>query len=88
MKVIIFEKDSYWKHIHEVVKRVKETQKEEKKWIDELEAMELLGIKSKSEMWKMRSQGKIRYSQPSRKIIKYDRQSILKFLEDNVKNEF
>ena len=39
-------------------------------------------------MWKMRSQGKIRYSQPSRKIIKYDRQSILKFLEDNVKTQF
>lgn len=88
MKVIVFEEEAYWKHIHEVVRRVKETQKEEKKWIGELEAMELLGIKSKSEMWKLRSQGKIRYSQPSRKIIKYDRQSILKFLEDNVKNEF
>ena len=64
------------------------TQKEEKIWIDEPEAMELLGIKSKSEMWKMRSQGKIRFSQPSRKIIKYDRPSILKFLEDNVKDKF
>ena len=88
MKVIVFEEESYWQHIHEVVKRVKETQKEEKIWIDEPEAMELLGIKSKSEMWKMRSQGKIRYSQPSRKIIKYDRLSILKFLEDNVKDKF
>ena len=88
MKVIVFEEESYWQHIHEVVKRVKETQKEEKIWIDEPEAMELLGIKSKSEMWKMRSQGKIRYSQPSRKIIKYDRPSILKFLEDNVKDKF
>ena len=88
MKVIVFEEESYWQHIHEVVKRVKETQKEEKIWIDEPEAMELLSIKSKSEMWKMRSQGKIRYSQPSRKIIKYDRLSILKFLEDNVKDKF
>ena len=88
MNVIIFEEEAYWKHIHEVINRLKETQKEEKKWIDEPEAMELLGIKSKSEMWKLRSQGKIRYSQPSRKIIRYDRQSILKFLEDNVKNEF
>ncbi len=88
MKVIIFEEETYWEHIHEVVKRVKETQKEEKKWINEPEAMELLGVKSKSEMWKLRSHGKIRYSQPARKIIKYDRPSILKFLEDNVKNEF
>ena len=88
MEVIIFEEEAYWRHIHEVLKRVKETQKEEKKWIDELEAMELLGVKSKSEMWKLRSRGKIRYSQPSRKIIKYDRPSILKFLEDNMKDEF
>ncbi len=88
MKVIIFEEETYWKHIHEVLKRVKEGQKEEKKWIDEPEAMELLGVKSKSEMWKLRSQGKIRYSQPARKLIKYDRQSILQFLEDNVKNKF
>lgn len=88
MKVIIFEEETYWKHIQEVLKRVKGDQKEEKKWIDEPEAMELLGIKSKSELWKLRSQGKIRYSQPSRKIIRYDRQSILKYLEDNVKNEF
>ena len=67
---------------------MKEIQKVEIKWIDEPEATELLGVKSKSEMWKMRSQGKIRYSQPSRKIIKYDRLSILKFLEDNVKDKF
>ena len=62
MEIIIFEEDTYWRHIHEVVKRVKVTQHDERKWIDEPEAMELLGIKSKSEMWKMRSQGKIRYS--------------------------
>ncbi len=88
MKVIIFEEEAYWQHIHEVVKRVKESQKEEKKWIDEPEAMELLGVKSKSEMWKLRSQGKIRYSQPARKIIRYDRHSILQFLEDNVNERF
>ena len=88
MRVIIFEEETYWKHIQEVLKRVKVKQRDDRKWIDEPEAMELLGIKSKSEMWKMRSQGKIRYSQPSRKIIKYDRQSILKFLEDHVKENF
>ena len=44
---------------------MKEIQKVEIKWIDEPEATELLGVKSKSEMWKLRSLGKIRYSQPS-----------------------
>ena len=88
MEIIIFEKEAYWKHIHEVLKRLKDTQKPEKKWINEAEAMELLGVRSKSEMWKMRTKGKIRYSQPSRKIIKYDKQSILKYLDDHAKDKF
>lgn len=88
MEIIIFEKEAYWKHINEILKRLKDSQKEEKKWINEAEAMEILGVRSKSEMWKMRTKGKIRYSQPSRKIIKYDKQSILKYLNDHAKNEF
>ena len=88
MEIIVFETTAYWEHINEVVKRLKDSQKEEKKWIDEGEAMQLLGVRSKSEMWKLRSTGKIRYSQPSRKIIRYDRQSILKYLDDHAKDEF
>lgn len=88
MEIIIFEKEAYWKHINEVLKRLKDSQKEEKKWINEAEAMELLGVRSKSEMWKLRTTGKIRFSQPSRKIIRYDQQSILKYLDDHAKNEF
>ncbi len=88
MEIIVFETTAYWKHIEEVVNRVKKSLMEDKKWINEAEAMELLSVRSKSEMWKMRSQGKIRYSQPARKIIKYDRLSILKYLDDHAKNEF
>ncbi len=88
MELIIFEKEAYWKHINEILKRLKDSQKEEKKWIDEAEAMEILGVRSKSQLWKLRSNGKIRYSQPSRKIIRYDQQSILKYLNDHAKNEF
>lgn len=88
MEIIIFETTAYWKHIEEVVNRVKKSLKEDKKWIGEQEAMQLLGVRSKSEMWKMRSQGKIRFSQPSRKIIKYDKQSILKYLDDHAKDKF
>jgi hypothetical protein len=88
MEIIVFETTAYWKHIEEVVNRVKKSLMEDKKWINEAEAMEILGVRSKSEMWKLRSNGKIRYSQPSRKIIKYDKQNILKYLENHAKNEF
>lgn len=88
MEIIVFETSAYWQHIDEVVKRVKESLKEDIKWINEQEAMEILGIRSKSEMWKLRSTGKIRYSQPSRKIIRYDKQSILKYLDNHAKDKF
>lgn len=88
MEIIIFEEEAYWRHIHEVLKRLKDTQKPERKWINEAEAMEILGIRSKSQLWKLRSTGKIKFSQPARKIIRYDMQSILKYLDDHTKNEF
>lgn len=54
-------------------------------WIDEREAMELLGIKSKPTLQKYRDNNWIRFSQhglSSRKcFIKYDRHSILDFLK-------
>jgi hypothetical protein len=53
----------------------------EKEWVIESEAMEMLGIKSKSYLWTLRSQGKIEYSHPSRKIILYNVQSIRGYIE-------
>jgi len=57
----------------------------DRQWIDEREAMELLGIKSKPTLQKYRDNDWIRYAQhglSTRKcFIKYDRRSILDFLE-------
>ncbi len=58
------------------------------KWILEAEAMHLLGIKSKSHLWKLRSEGCITYTQPSRKILLYDRGSILEYLNSHIKKSF
>lgn len=62
--------------------------KEPNKWILEEEAMKLLGIKSKSHLWKLRSEGCITYTQPSRKILLYDRDSILNHLNAHIKKSF
>ena len=51
MELIVFEKEAYWKHMQEVVRMIKNQIKEDSIWIDEAEAMKLIGIKSKSEMW-------------------------------------
>jgi predicted site-specific integrase-resolvase len=58
------------------------------KWISDEEAMEFLNIKSKTTLQKFRDEGKIRFSQPEKKIILYDRDSINAYLEKNAKETF
>lgn len=52
------------------------------KWISGEEAMRMLRITSKTTLQKFRDEGKIRYSQPEKKIILYDSDSIRDFIED------
>lgn len=42
------------------------------KWISREEAMQKLRITSKTTLQKLRDEGKIRFSQPEKKIILYD----------------
>ncbi|RYZ84994.1 MAG: DNA-binding protein, partial [Proteobacteria bacterium] len=48
----------------------------------------LLKIKSKTTLQKLRDEGKIRFSQPQKKLILYDRDSINTYLEQNAKKTF
>lgn len=50
--------------------------------------MRLLNIKSKTTLQKLRDEGRIRYTQPEKKIILYDRDSIDAYLENNSKDTF
>lgn len=50
-------------------------------WVSTEEAMELLHLKSKTSMQKLRDTGAIEYSQPMTKVILYRYTSILEYLE-------
>ena len=87
MEVIVFEKEAYYKmlheftvHLEEVAQKIATKNEEKNEWLDEQEAKELLGCKSRSKMWKLRRDGEIEYSQHG-KVIKYSRKSIMKFFE-------
>lgn len=89
MQVICLEEAAFYSLVEQVVSRLKEKHGEEQeKWISDEQAMQLLNIKSKTTLQKLRDEGKIRFSQPQKKIILYDRDSILKYLEKNAKNTF
>ncbi|OJW77932.1 MAG: DNA-binding protein [Bacteroidetes bacterium 46-16] len=89
MQVICLEEAAFYTLVEEVVARLSDKQERHSdKWISGEEAMKLLQIKSKTSLQNLRDSGKIRYSQPQRKIIIYDRESILAYLETNAKNTF
>ena len=89
MEVICLEDEAFYALVESVVRRIKEKEGiKEDKWISGEEAMVKLRIKSKTTLQKLRDEGKIRYSQPEKKIILYDTDSINDFLEKNSKDTF
>ena len=89
VEVVCLQSEALYALIEEVVRRMQEKHSvRPDRWIDDVEAMRLLGIKAKSTLQKWRDEGKIRFSQPSRKVILYDRESIEEFLQKHARNPF
>ncbi len=89
MEVICLETKAFYALVEEVVKRIRDKEQiQQDKWLNTEDAMELLKIRSKTTLQKLRDEGKIRYSQPQKKIILYDRDSILAYLDKNAQNTF
>jgi hypothetical protein len=89
MEVICFEDKAFYELLDRLYQRYKtEGNIKEDTWISGDEAMKRLGIKSKTTLQNYRDEGKIRYTQPTPKIILYDTDSINEFLEENACNTF
>ncbi|WP_268123961.1 helix-turn-helix domain-containing protein [Roseivirga pacifica] len=86
MNVICLEEQAFYELIEQVVERLSSNHnKPPEKWIDGEEAMRMLNITSPSTLQKYRNEGKIRFSQPNKRFILYDRESINQFIEKNTK---
>jgi hypothetical protein len=89
MEVLTIETESFYKLIQLVVERIKaEHNVKEDRWIPAAEVMRILNIKSKTTLQKLRDSGAIRFTQPERKIVLYDRISVLEYLEKNANQTF
>ena len=87
--VICLETIAFYRLIDEVVARLEQHNREPQyRWVYDQEAMALLGITSRTTLQKYRDEGRIRYTQPSKKVILYDRESILAFLDKHAKDTF
>jgi hypothetical protein len=88
--VICLESKAFYSLVEEVVERLGEKYKlaQQDEWVDGDEAMRLLRISSKTTIQKLRDEGKIRFSQPEKKIILYDRNSLYEYLEKHARETF
>lgn len=89
MNVICLQDDAFYALVDEVFQRLKGTDHtKEDKWISAEEAMQKLRINSRTTLQKLRDEGKIRFSQPEKKHILYDLDSIYDYFEKHAKDTF
>jgi hypothetical protein len=89
MQVVCLQEEAFYALFDKVVEYLETKQKDKPaKWIDGEEAMILLNIKSTTTLQKLRDEGKIRFSQPQKKIILYDRDSINEYIERYARETF
>ncbi|MCX6315957.1 MAG: helix-turn-helix domain-containing protein [Bacteroidetes bacterium] len=89
MEVICLEDNAFFNLIDRVVDHIKNTTaSKQDKWLSTDQAMERLRIKSKTTLQKLRDEGHVRFSQPEKKWIVYDAESIDEYLEKHSKDTF
>ncbi len=89
MEVICLEDKAFYTLFDKVVAHVKEKNSvKQDKWVSGEEAMQQLRITSKTTLQKLRDEGKIRFSQPEKRIILYDTDSINEYLDKHSRNTF
>lgn len=89
MQVVCLQEEAFYALFDKVVEHVEAKRRDKPdKWIDSEEAMRELRIKSTTTLQKLRDEGKIRFSQPQKKIILYDRDSIMEYIEQHARETF
>ncbi len=89
MEVVCLQEEAFYALFDKVIEHLEEKLKDKpEKWIDGEEAMFNLKIKSTGTLQKLRDEGSIRFSQPTKKIILYDRDSINEYIEKHARETF
>lgn len=88
MEVICLESEAFDRLIDQVVERMMAQHQEKPQWLSAEEAMAILRITSKTTLQKLKNEGYIKFSQPMKKLVLYDRQSILDYLEKHSQEPF
>lgn len=89
MEVVCLQEDAFYALFDKVVEHLGNKYSDKpRKWISDQEAMSRLNIKSKTTLQELRDNGNIGFSQPRKKVILYDADSIETFLEKHSRKPF
>ena len=81
MEIICLESKAFYELVEQVVERMMDQKQEKPKWISGEEAMGMLKITSKTTLQKLKNEGHIRFSQPMKKLVLYELESILNYID-------
>jgi hypothetical protein len=89
-KFICMESEAWYAMIKTAVAQIRaeDNAVKEDKWISDDKASSLLNGASKSTMQRLRDNSLIKFTQPTRKLILYDRDSIMEYLNKNTRETF
>ena len=85
LDVICLETEAYYKLLAEVIDLVKSQDQKEEEWVGSEKAMSILGVGTTT-LQKIRDNNLIKISRLSKKHLMYYKPSLIKFLENNVKD--
>jgi hypothetical protein len=89
IEIICLESEAFFKLLDTVIQMFKPVNtRQGDKWISGVEDMKMIIIKINATLQKMRDEGRIRFTQPEKKIILYDADSISDYLDDFVYEPF
>ena len=87
--IVCLKNDAFYALVDKVIEHIdKKFSLPKQKWISGEEAMRLLQVSSKTTLQNLRDEGKIRFSQPQKKIILYDVDSIREYIDKHARNTF
>ena len=87
--IICIEGTAFEKLVDRLVGYIKEKHGiDQPKWITGEDAMKMLNISSKTTLQQLKDTGKVRFSQPMHKVVLYDRDSILAYIESHARETF
>jgi hypothetical protein len=89
-ETIKIKSDAFYALLDEVIEHInnKISKAQEEQWVDSATAMKILNIKSRTTLQALRDKGKIRFTQPNKKNILFDRASLLAYLELHAQKPF